>query len=169
MPELTADFETRIVTLKENFDGVQSKRIAGFETRMRAARERVQGLGKRLGGVRGRVEEWERREREGKKRGRRNLGILWGVLGMVVGLFLIVVLYRGWNAGGEGFEEVARKQASRRMEMMLGREEFGGLIGDGGMLERGREARRIGSLVSQPTSPKKRKELDALLRVFDEL
>ncbi|MCJ1246246.1 hypothetical protein MMC30_003452 [Trapelia coarctata] len=169
VPELTLEFETQICTLQENFDGVQSERIAGLEARMLAARERVKGLGERVEGVRSRVEEWERREREGKRRGRRNIGILWGVLGTAVGLFVLVVLYRGWNGGADGLEEVARKQTSQRMERMLGKEDFGGLIGDGGTLEKGPESRWIRSLVSQPTSPKKSKELDALLRVFDEL
>jgi len=168
-PELTAEFETQIASLQENFDGVQSERIAGLEARMKAARERVKGLGERVEGVRSRVEEWERREREGKRRGRRNIGILWGVLGTVVGLFVVIVLYRGWDAGTDGLEEVARRQASLRMERMLGTEGFGGLVGDGGTGERGVERGRVGGLVSQPTSATKSRELDAVLSVFDEL
>lgn len=168
-PELTAEFEGQIASLRENFDGVQSERIAGLEARMTAARERVRGLGERVEGVRGRVGEWERREREGKRRGRRNIGILWGVLGTVVGLFVVIVLYRGWDVGTEGLEEVARRQASLRMEKMLGKEEFGGLIGDGGAVEGEVGRGRVRSFVSQPTSATKDRELDAVLRVLDEL
>lgn len=168
-PELTAEFEGQIASLRENFDGVQSERIAGLEARMTAARERVRGLGERVEGVRGRVEEWERREREGKRRGRRNIGILWGLLGTVVGLFVVIVLYRGWNVGTEGLEEVARRQATLRMEKMLGKEEFGGLIGDGGTVEGEVGRGRVRSFVSQSTSATKDRELDAVLRVLDEL
>jgi hypothetical protein len=174
VPALSNEISAQISTLKDNFDNLQSNRIAGLENRMRDARKRVEGLSERVERVRERVEEWESREKEAKRRGRRNLGILWGVLGTLLGLFVVIVLYRGWNAEKHNLDDVAKREAwkaSQQLEAILSNAnltELDDLLKEGKITAaKTPRPESIKRKVPQQTSP--RKEVEEIFRILDEL
>ncbi|MCJ1378464.1 hypothetical protein MMC17_001563 [Xylographa soralifera] len=165
IPSLTADISSQIASLQGNFDNLQSERISGLELRMRVARERVTVLGERVEGVKIRMEEWERRDRDGKRRGKRRVSIVWGVLGSLFGLFLIMVIVRGWQGESDGLDGRAKLEASRRMDVIFGDETVTDAAA--GLLDDGRPPEGTKSGVARKTSTQN--EFDARLRAFDEL
>ncbi|MCJ1280889.1 hypothetical protein MMC26_000206 [Xylographa opegraphella] len=165
IPSLTADVSSQIASLRENFDNLQSERISALEARMMAARARVIGLGERVESVKTRVEEWEQRETEGKRRGKRRVSILCGVLGSLLGLFLIMVVFNRWQGESDELEGRANVEASRRVDAIFGDEihtdAAARLLGDGRPPD--------GTRSSLPQESSAQDEFDARLRVFDEL
>lgn len=164
VPALTADMASQIGNLQETFDKLQSERIAGLEGRMKGAREKVDGLGERVERVRTRVQEWEARERDGKRRGRRRVGILWGVLGTLVGLFVVMVIVRGGHDDIDGLDgrlDVEDSQeANETREIEVG-------PSTGLLIDKGRSPKEGRS--SAPRATGQSDDFDARLRVFDEL
>ena len=132
---------------------------------MRAARERVTGLGERVEGVKTRVEEWEQREKDGKRRGRRRVSILWGVLGSILGLFLIMAVFNGWQGELEELGGNGKLEASRRIDATFGDETVTKTTA--GLLDDGRPPEDTKSSLARETSTQD--EFDARLRVFDDL
>ncbi|MCJ1432996.1 hypothetical protein MMC27_002355 [Xylographa pallens] len=165
IPSLTADISAQIASLQGNFENLHSEHISGLESRMRVARERVIGLGERVEGVKTRVEDWEQRERDGRRRGRRRVSILWGVLGSLFGLFFIMVILRGWDGDSEGLDGRAELEASRRIDAIFGDE----TVTDApvGLLDDGRPPEGTKSSLARGSSTQE--DFDARLRVFDEL
>lgn len=165
VPSLEADISSQISILRENHDKLQSEQIAGLESRMRVAREKVDGLGERVRSVRARVEAWEARERDEKRRGKRRVGILWGVLGTLLGLFVVVVVVRGWyeevdradRAGDFGVEWRANKALEIRDALITSRAIDGGRPSP-------EESRS-----SLPRETWQGDDFDARLRMLDEL
>ncbi|MCJ1404335.1 hypothetical protein MMC11_007560 [Xylographa trunciseda] len=165
IPSLTADISSQIAVLQSNFDNVQRERITSLESRMRVARERVIGLGERVEGVKTRVEEWEQREKDGKRRGRRRASILWGILGTLFGLFLIMIVIQGWQGDSDGLDDRAKLEVSRRIDAIFGDENVADAAP--GLLDDGRPPKGTTSSAAQETSTQD--DFDARLRVFDEL
>ncbi|MCJ1393604.1 hypothetical protein MMC18_006479 [Xylographa bjoerkii] len=165
IPSLTADISTQISALQGNFESLQGERISSLESRMRVARERVIVLGQRVEGVKTRVEEWERRDRDGKRRGKRRVSILWGVLGTLFGLFLIVVIFRGWQGESDGLDDSAKLEASRRVDAIFGDENVADSAAS--LLDDGRPPEGTKSSLARETITQD--EFDAHLRIFDEL
>ncbi|MCJ1474338.1 hypothetical protein MMC13_002996 [Lambiella insularis] len=164
VPALTADMSSQIGNLQETFGKLQSERIAGLESRMRVAREKVDGLGERVESVRTRVQEWEARERDGKRRGRRRVGILWGVLGTLVGLFVVMVVVKdgqneiGGLDGRTDFEGSRETNKTREIE---------DAASTGLFIDNGRPPKESRS--SAPRVTGQSDDFDARLRMFDEL
>ena len=139
---------------------------------MSEARERAGGLGKRVEGVRKRVEAWEARRIEGRRRSRRRLGMLWGFLGSLVGLFLAVLLVRNRPEGGLGNDVAmdgefgwARGEMAGSIEREGVREQAGGILR--GHLEISDALKA--SEVYQPSQTSTADDVDPRLRIFDEL
>ena len=91
--ELVADTTTQISAWNTNFD-TQARRIEDLEARMRAGRERVGQLGERLDRARGKVEASDARDGEGRRRVGRRLRMMWGVLGCLGGLLVVLLVMR---------------------------------------------------------------------------
>ena len=140
---------------------MRDERIAGLERRMKSARERTAGLAQRVKGVQGRVEAWEVRAEEGVRRGRRRVGMLWGVVGSLVLVFVAVVVVRGWreersvDVFGVGESGLVRREVSGAREGVLN-----GKIG---------ESLGIGHRAGKDVVGGLEMGEDPRLRVFDEL
>ena len=132
---------------------------------MRVARQRVRGLGERVEGVKTRVEAWEQRERDGKRRGKRRVSILWGVLGSLFSLFLIVAVLRGWQEESDELDGRANLEASQRIDAIFGDETV--VDAAASLLDDRRPPEGTKSSGARRTSTQD--EFDARLRVFDEL
>lgn len=165
IPSLTADISSQIATLQGNFDNLQSDRINSLESRMRVARERVIVLGERVENVKTRVEEWEQQERDGKRRGRRRASILWSVLGTLLSLFLILVIFRGWQGQPDELNDRAKLEASRRSDAIFGEEDVADSVA--GLLTDARPPDDAQSSLARGTSTQD--DFDTRLQVFDEL
>ena len=170
IPSLTTDFSSQIASLHENFDQVQSDRITGLENRMKGARKQVENLGLRVEGVRTKVEQWEVREREGKKRGRRRIGILWGALGVLFSLVVILTVVKDRMGESDDLNARERLKAGRRMEKILGFD----AIPKRGTMEDDNPSTTKSAQAESRNSDRTRQhplydDLDARLRIFDEL
>ena len=95
---------------------------------MKSARAKAQDLGQRIEATRKTVEAWEARRIEGRRRSRRKMQALWGILGGLVGVFLVFIVVRGWSgddgAGGNIHEgtrgvNVTARLAQLEMERVL--------------------------------------------------
>lgn len=82
----------------------QAGRAEGLQRRMVRGREKVVDLGARLERVRGRMEEAERRDGEGRKRVGRRWTICWVCGAFWVGLLAVVLVVKRWRHGGFGVE-----------------------------------------------------------------
>lgn len=69
---------------------------------MKGARAKAQDLGRRVERTRETVEAWEARRSEQRRRSVRKMQALWGILGGLVGVFLVLVVVRGWGGDGVG-------------------------------------------------------------------
>ncbi|KAL9115617.1 MAG: hypothetical protein Q9187_007228 [Circinaria calcarea] len=104
IPSLIGPITAQVAANRQSFDNEIQDRITRLEGRMRGARLTAQDLGRRIESTRKKVEVWEAERIEGKRRSRRNVQVLWGILGGLVGLFLVVVVVRGWSGDGVGGE-----------------------------------------------------------------
>lgn len=96
------------ISVFEDFDA-QSKRIKALQERMQVGRKSVQALGERLERVKSKVERFERVEEEWKDRMSRRLRMLWGAIGSVVGLFVLLIVIRHWpRARDNGLPPIAK-------------------------------------------------------------
>lgn len=83
----------------------QARRAEGLQKRMVRGREKVVDLGARLERVRGRVEEAERRDGEGRKRVGRRWTICWVCGAFWIGLLAVVLVVKRWRQGVFGVED----------------------------------------------------------------
>ena len=72
-------------------------------------------LGDRLDGVREKVERSSLRDSESRRTIGRRLKMLWGTLGLLIGLFLILATTRQWRRDGNATRDEA-VHSGRRME-----------------------------------------------------
>ena len=80
-------------------------------------------LGERLDGVREKVERSSLRDRESRRTIGRRLKMLWGTLGLLIGLFLILAVTRQWRRNGNPTRDELVHSGSRMedgSEEMLG-------------------------------------------------
>lgn len=75
---------------------------------MEVGKKSVLALGGRLERVRSKVERFERVEEEWRERMSRRLRMLWGGIGTMVGLFVLLLVIRHWPRAREGLPPVAR-------------------------------------------------------------
>ena len=127
---LRTDFDSETRTLQaETLDQIRAaddatsnakeSMIDDLEDRMRKGRAKMEALGERVDLVQRRVEGWERREGQWQKKVNRRMRILWGVLGSLVGIFVLVLAVKHWSLGGAGELECrgSRKQNESIQEL----------------------------------------------------
>ena len=102
---LTSEITTQISASNSSVD--QARRISQLENRIKEGRERVARLGERLDGVRDKVERSSLRDRESRRTIGRRLKMLWGTLGFLIGLFLILAATRQWRRNGNATKDEA--------------------------------------------------------------
>lgn len=176
---LAHTFSTQISGFDKTF-GAQAERISALETRLQEGRTRVGSLGQRLECVRSRVEGWERGEMEWQGRARRRLHMLWAGTGSLLAIFLVLLLIRHWPRRGSSLAPPLTLPAPSS-----------DTINQSLHIDQGVKNTAIASFESQgsfspatsppphppqtPSSASSNKEnkinhdLDALLRLFDEL
>ncbi|OXV09144.1 hypothetical protein Egran_03093 [Elaphomyces granulatus] len=107
----SVNYETRkqLEDLKGLENQVQT--INALEKRMKAGRERVEELGKRLDTVKAEIDGWERREMEWQTRVSRRLRILWAVMGTVILIVVIATVVQSWPSPGPSEAETLSRMA----------------------------------------------------------
>ncbi|KAI1118943.1 hypothetical protein F5Y14DRAFT_398239 [Nemania sp. NC0429] len=88
---LISDIESQLSAYDQSAD--QKKRIQDLQARIRAGRDKVQALSKRVDVVRGRVESWEKADKEWQERTRRRLKVIWIFISVL--LLILVFLFVG--------------------------------------------------------------------------
>ncbi|KAJ5162478.1 hypothetical protein N7492_007870 [Penicillium capsulatum] len=74
----------------------QIQKADALEARMRAGRQRVEELGKRLETVRGDIDRWERRESDWQSRVSRRLRIFWTIVGSALLVLVLGLVLQNW-------------------------------------------------------------------------
>ena len=119
------------------------------------------------------VEGWEAKRIEERRRNRRRLGILWAVLGSLVGLFLLVYLIRHQSDGGTGDEVVKMGQVGwggNQTKMSMGKEDVGKPVGKFSQSNMETTASRAERTVhAAMRTDRGDDDVDSRLRIFDEL
>ena len=89
--EIARDFGAQLDALGQ-FDE-QQERIEALQGRIRAGRDRAQGLSERVRVVQGRIEGWENADEEWQERTRRRLKVIWVIMSTVLcALFCLFLL-----------------------------------------------------------------------------
>ena len=159
---------TQVTSSNKSFD-VQALRISQLDQRINEGRVKVGRLGKRLDGVREKVERSSLRDKEFRRVIGRRLKILWGSLGFFIGLFSILASTRQWRRNGDVMKDEVAHLSDWTEVVGMGQERW----------EQGRERQRDdeGSRRGAKTSAKLEGtaarspavDVDATLRLLDEL
>ena len=169
---LTSEITSQIASSSNSFDA-QARRIYQLETRIKEGRRKVARLGERLDGVRDNVERSSLRDRETRRIVGRRWKMLWGFLGFLTGLFVILATTRQWRRNAYAIRDGVVHSVDRTEEVF---EEVVGLRENG---QQKRESRRddegvrpgaktrIGAQETTATSSVV--DADVILRLFDEL
>lgn len=88
----------------------QQKRIESLQSRIHAGRDLIRGLSERVDAVSGRIESWERADREWQEKTRKRLKAGWVVTSVVI--FLLLALFVGTQYAPEGLEGTTTRMAS---------------------------------------------------------
>ena len=142
--------------------------------RIKEGREKVGRLEERLDGVRENVERSSLRDRESRRIIGRRLKMMWGSLGFLIGLFLILAATRQWRR----YEDVIKDESvhlGNRTEKVL--KEAVGMRQENGELRREiqrddegwRPGTKTSIRVEDTTVRSSAIDADATLRLFDEL
>ena len=92
-----------------NFED-QQRRIQTLEERISGGRQKIQTLSERVDVVRGRIEGWERADKEWQERTRKRLKIIWWIMS-VIG-FVFVLLFISAQYVPDGLEEATVRLAN---------------------------------------------------------
>jgi hypothetical protein len=163
------DIVREITSQIESFGGFtqQERRIQSLTARIHGGRDKVKALSERVDVVRGRIEAWERADREWQERTRRRLKAIWVVTSVLVFLLLILLIAAQYiPAGAEVALGVSNSSRSRRIS--------GGSAGtETGSASKTGFASETGFLSVLGTSLNRTAQdpgtVDERLRVFDEL
>ena len=143
-----------------------------MELRIQNGREKVDRLGERLDGVRRKVETSSVRETESRRVIGRRLRMLWGFLGFLAVLFVILAMTRQWRrneyvAGNEVLRLVDRREDTSEESMCQGNGQQ--------RMERRRDAEgsrsatKTGTRFTEEWVRNSSVDVDATLRLFNEL
>ena len=169
------DFATdRNNELRRSQDVGAKERIDAMEAKMKLSKETLEAVGVRVEVVKKKINRWEEREREVRRRTGRNWQILWAVMGTLLGLWLLLILLR-YRPG----QQEIRYNESMVVEMKKGR---GGHTTDPvkGLRGAGFEVKKKVRESARPSKAERNKKkmggkvgqadtIDPRLRVFDEL
>ncbi|EKV11569.1 Cgr1 [Penicillium digitatum] len=75
----------------------QIQKADALEQRMKAGRQRVEELGKRLETVRHEIDSWEQRETEWQTRTSRRLRIFWGIVTSALLVLVLALVLQNWR------------------------------------------------------------------------
>lgn len=169
---LTSEITTQISSSDKSFDA-QAGRISQLETRIKEGREKVGRLGERLHGVREKVERSSLQDRESRRIIGMRLKMLWGALGLLIGLLLMLTATRQWRRDKyvmtdevvhlgnrtEAFEDVVGiRQGKWEQRREKQRDDEGWRPG-------GQTKKRVEDTTARSSAV----DADATLRLFDEL
>lgn len=76
----------------------QIQKADALEERMKAGRQRVEDLGKRLESVRGEIDRWDQRESEWQSRVSRRLRIFWAIITSSLLVLVLALVIQNWPA-----------------------------------------------------------------------
>ncbi|KAJ5937002.1 hypothetical protein N7466_003452 [Penicillium verhagenii] len=76
----------------------QIQKADALDKRMKAGRQRVEDLGKRLESVRGEIDRWDQRESEWQSRVSRRLRIFWAVISSSLLVLVLALVIQNWPA-----------------------------------------------------------------------
>lgn len=88
---LVGEIEAQLGIYDQTAD--QKKRIQDLQARIHAGRDKVEALSKRVDVVRGRIEGWEKADKEWQERTRRRLKATWIIISIVA--FALMLLFVG--------------------------------------------------------------------------
>ena len=90
----------------------QMRKADALEKRMKAGRQRVEELGKRLETVRHEIDNWEQRETEWQTRTSRRLRIFWGIVTSALLMLVLALVLQNWPQVWSPHAEASRLTAS---------------------------------------------------------
>ncbi|OQE40800.1 hypothetical protein PENCOP_c005G06860 [Penicillium coprophilum] len=90
----------------------QIQKADALEQRMRAGRQRVEELGKRLETVRHEIDSWEQRETEWQTRTSRRLRIFWGIVTSALLMLVLALIIQNWPLFWSPHAETSRLTVS---------------------------------------------------------
>ncbi|KAJ5458924.1 hypothetical protein N7530_010868 [Penicillium desertorum] len=110
----TADLDQDIRKQLNDLKGFepQIQKADALEQRMKAGRQRVEELGKRLETVRHEIDNWERRETEWQTRTSRRLRIFWGIIISALLVLILALVLQNWPQFWSPHTEASRLTAS---------------------------------------------------------
>lgn len=89
----------------------QIQKADALEQRMKAGRQRVEELGKRLETVRHEIDSWEQRETEWQTRTSRRLRIFWGIVTSALLVLVLALVLQNWPQFWSPHTETSRLTA----------------------------------------------------------
>ncbi|GAP83476.2 hypothetical protein SAMD00023353_0201580 [Rosellinia necatrix] len=105
----------------------QKQRIQDLQARIHASRVKVQALSKRVDVVRGRIEGWEKADKEWQERTRRRLKAVWIIISIIAFIFTSVFVGAQYAPSSADMDGPARLDPSAQG----GRPPREGLVGNG--------------------------------------
>ncbi|KAJ6140730.1 hypothetical protein N7497_011623 [Penicillium chrysogenum] len=110
----TADLDQDIRKQLNDLKGFepQIQKADALEQRMKAGRQRVEELGKRLETVRHEIDNWEQRETEWQTRTSRRLRIFWGIVISALLVLVLALVLQNWPQFWSPHPEASRLTAS---------------------------------------------------------
>ena len=179
--EFKSDADTLRTETSRNLDDfgyfeAQSRRIEGFEKRLKKGRERAETLNKRLAIVRGKVDVVDKQEADWDASSQRRRRYFWTLLVATTLLLLFVMMWHHWphaqihDREWDVFKNRMVNIAEEKTEHLSVPENVSEVLKDAVAGQKGGGS-RVGSQASKTGfgSGKQAKESDPLARVFDEL
>jgi tetrahydromethanopterin S-methyltransferase subunit B len=110
----TAGLDQDIRKQLDDLKGFESQiqKANALEQRMKAGRQRVEELGKRLETVRHEIDSWEQRETEWQTRTSRRLRIFWGIVTSTLLVLVLALVIQNWPQLRSSHAEVSGLTAS---------------------------------------------------------
>ncbi|CAI7596351.1 unnamed protein product [Penicillium crustosum] len=110
----TAGLDQDIRKQLNDLKGFQSQiqKADALEQRMKAGRQRVEELGKRLETVRHEIDSWEQRETEWQTRTSRRLRIFWGIVISALLVLVLALVLQNWPDFWSSHAEASRLTVS---------------------------------------------------------
>ena len=149
VPSLVQEYRAQISAQEERYRRIERERVVELEHRVRAAKEKVVGLGKRMESLDQTLDAWEKREEQEKEKGRR-VGLAWLAAGALI---LLVVLVLSASQRYRGAAEDADRHTRSMKRLAVGTRNFEASFQE----------------ISPPVAHKHFRETDPLERTFDEL
>ncbi|KAI1148647.1 hypothetical protein F4825DRAFT_464750 [Nemania diffusa] len=103
---LVGEIESQLSVYDQSAD--QKKRIQDLQARIHAGRDKVQALSRRVDLVRGRIEGWEKADKEWQERTRRRLKVIWIFISVVAFILMFIFLGAQYAPSSTDTNEIAK-------------------------------------------------------------